>query len=96
MEPGQTIHISDDSAMAGQFGDLFVIDSPKFAAKLRKGDKITLNYGTVELIVTGFISKKDYLKRIESKNEEEKTIYESKLDARKRLSLLKSSSEEQN
>lgn len=35
LKPGQKIHISDDTSMSGEFGDLFVIDSPKFAAKLR-------------------------------------------------------------
>lgn len=73
LQPGQNICISDDTSMAGKFEDLFVIDSPKFAAKLRQGDKITLNYGTVELIVKDFISKDEYMSRINASKEEEKT-----------------------
>ena len=61
--PGQVVHISDDPRLAGLYSDLFVIDCPKFAAKLRAGDKITLNYGTVELEVHGFTSKEAYLKK---------------------------------
>ena len=60
MTPGQTIYISDNPELAGKYDNLFVIDSPKFAAKLRQGDKMTLNYGTVELSVTSFISPQAY------------------------------------
>ena len=47
--------------MAGLYDDLVVIDCPKFAGKILEGDKITVNYGSIELTVTGFESKKDYL-----------------------------------
>ena len=43
--------------MAGLYEDLVVIDCPKFAGKLRPGDKITVNYGSIELSVVGFESK---------------------------------------
>ena len=61
MEPGQEIHISDDAQLAGKYDDLFVIDCPKFAAKLRAGEKITLNYGTIELEVQRFVSKAQFI-----------------------------------
>ena len=40
---------------------MFVIDCPKFAAKLRAGEKITLNYGTIELEVQRFVSKAQFI-----------------------------------
>lgn len=61
LEPGQEIHISDDAQLAGKYDDLFVIDCPKFAAKLRAGEKITLNYGTIELEVQRFVSKAQFI-----------------------------------
>ena len=54
--------------MAGKHNDLFSIDCPKFSAKLRVGDKITLDYGTVELTVRGFISKESYLEQKAEEN----------------------------
>ena len=39
------------------------MDSPGFAGKLREGDKLTVNYGTIELAVVGFEKKSDYEKR---------------------------------
>lgn len=62
VEQGETVYISDDAEMAGQYKDLFSIDCPRFSAKLRVGDKITLDYGTVELTVRGFKTKEEYLK----------------------------------
>ena len=59
--PGSEVRISDDPSLAGKHDDLFVIDCPKFAAKLRKGDKVALNYGTLEFEVVGFETKESYL-----------------------------------
>jgi len=73
--PGQEIRISDDPSMAGKFDDLFVIDNAKFAAKLRKGDKITLNYGTIELRVEGFETRESYHSK-KSKERQEEEIKE--------------------
>lgn len=61
VEPGAEVRISDDPTMAGKYDDLFVIDCSKFAAKLRKGDKVTVNYGTVEFEVMGFETKESFL-----------------------------------
>ena len=58
--PGEAIHICDDPALAGKYDNLFVIDSPGFAAKLRAGDKITFNYGTIEMCVESFIDREDF------------------------------------
>lgn len=66
------MHISDDPEMAGKHADLFSIDCPKFSAKLRVGDKITLDYGTVELRVRGFMSKAAYLENYNRTTEEDK------------------------
>ena len=44
LAPGKTVYIGDDPSMAGKHDNLIVIDSRKFAAKLRRGDKITFNY----------------------------------------------------
>ena len=57
LTPGTPIYITDDPALAGKYDNLFVIDSPGFAAKLRQGDKITLDYGTIEMSVERFISR---------------------------------------
>ena len=58
--PGQRICLTDDASMAGLYEDLIAIDCPKFAGKLRPGDKITVNYGSIELSVVGFESKEAY------------------------------------
>ena len=60
LAPGVPIYITDDPALAGKYDNLFVIDSPGFAAKLRKGDKITLNYGTIEMCVERFVSRERF------------------------------------
>ena len=73
------IHISDDPSIAGMYDDLCVIDCPKFAAKLRVGDKITFNYGTVEVQVRGFITKESYEKQKEQQANEESSLEEHKL-----------------
>ena len=57
IQPGDRICLTDDASMAGYYDDLVVIDCPKFAGKLRSGDKITVNYGSIELSVVGFESK---------------------------------------
>ena len=49
--------------MAGKHKDLIIIDSLKVAGKLRQGDKITFNYGQVELAVKSFVSKEAFIKR---------------------------------
>ena len=59
---GKRICVTDDENFAGRSNDLFVIDSPGFAGKLRIGDKITINYGSIELTVVGFEQKADYIR----------------------------------
>ena len=63
--------ITDDASLAGLYDDIFVIDCPKFAAKIRTGDKITINYGTIELTVQGFKTKESYIQEQKWFNEEE-------------------------
>ena len=58
--PGTPICITDDPALAGKYDNLFVIDSPGFATKLRSGDKISLNYGTVEMTVDRFETRDSF------------------------------------
>lgn len=53
--PGKPVYIGDDPSMAGKYENLVIIDCKKFAAKLRKGDKVTFNYGQVELVVKSFV-----------------------------------------
>ena len=59
--------------MAGKHKDLIIIDSLKVAGKLRQGDKITFNYGQVELAVKSFVSKEAFIER-ESQDFEETKI----------------------
>lgn len=68
----EEVYIGDDPEMAGKFDDLTILDCPKFAAKLQIGDKIAFEYGTLELEVTGFISKAEYLKKKKKISEETK------------------------
>ena len=61
--PGEAIHICDDPALAGKYDNLFVIDSPGFAAKLGIGEKITFNYGTIEMCVESFVTREAFFQK---------------------------------
>ena len=63
LKPGEPIYITDDPALAGKYDNLCVIDNPGFAAKLRVGDKITLNYGTIEMSVERFVSREIFFQQ---------------------------------
>ena len=55
--------MTDDPSMVGIYDDLIVIDAINFAGKLQENDKIILNYGQIELTVTGFEKKEEYKKK---------------------------------
>ena len=63
VKPDAIICVTDDASMAGIYDNLIVIDCKHFAGKLRKGDKITVNYGVIELDVIGFEDKQTYIER---------------------------------
>ena len=61
LEPGKQVYIGDDPAMAGKHNDLIVLDNKEFAGRLREGDKITFEYGQVELVVQSFLSTQEFI-----------------------------------
>ena len=60
LKVGQRICLTDDADLSGVYDDLVVIDCPQFSGKLREGDKVVINYGSIELTVTGFEDKETY------------------------------------
>ena len=60
LKVGQRICLTDDADLVGIYDDLVVIDCPQFSGKLREGDKVVINYGSIELTVTGFEDKETY------------------------------------
>ena len=63
IEEGQRVCMTDDPSMVGVYHDLIVIDAKNFASKLEENDKIIINYGQIELTVTGFEKKEEYKKK---------------------------------
>ena len=63
IEEGQRVCMTDDPSMVGVYDDLIVIDAKNFAGKLEENDKIIINYGQIELTVTGFEKKEEYKKK---------------------------------
>ena len=78
--------MTDDPSMAGIYDDLIVIDAINFAGKLEVNDKIILNYGQIELTVTGFENKEDY-KRKQQEHKIPKLDISKKLEESKQLFL---------